>query len=77
MKSSSNHVLLLHRRTVLNILVSSPCQMSQKQQEVQQLNQDLLEMRAEMAALRSSLESKELVKLTLQPLSNSAFATLK
>lgn len=51
--------------------------MSQKQLEVQQLNQDLLEMRAETAALRSSLENKELVKLTLQPLSNSAFATLK
>ncbi|XP_075885676.1 huntingtin-interacting protein 1-related protein [Nelusetta ayraudi] len=34
--------------------------MSQKQQEVQQLNQDLLEQRAETAALRSSLESKEM-----------------
>lgn len=38
--------------------------MSQRQQEVQQLNQDLLEQRAEMAALRSSLESKELVRPT-------------
>lgn len=70
-------MLLLHRQTVLNIVVSSPCQMSQKQQEVQQLNQDLLEQRAEIAALRSSLESKELVKSTLQPFSNSASAAFK
>lgn len=51
--------------------------MGQKEQEVQQLNQDLLELRAETAALRSSLESKELVKPTLQPLSNSAAVALK
>lgn len=46
--------------------------MSQKQQEVQQLSQDLLEQRAETAALRRSLEGKELVKPTLQPFSNSS-----
>lgn len=36
--------------------------MNQKQQEVQQLNQDLLEQRAELAALRSSLDNKEMVR---------------
>lgn len=47
--------------------------MSQRQQEVQKLNQDLLEQRAETAALRSSLESKELVKPTLSKLRCRSF----
>lgn len=42
--------------------VSSPDQMNQKQQEVQQLNKDLLEQRAAMAALHSSLENKDKVR---------------
>lgn len=41
----------------------SPHQVNQQQQEVQQLNQDLVQQTAEMMALRSSLESKEKVRL--------------
>lgn len=37
--------------------------MNQREQEVQQLNQELVAQRAELAALRSSLNSKELVRL--------------
>lgn len=41
----------------------SPHQVNQQQQEVQQLNQDLVQQKAEVMALRSSLESKEKVRL--------------
>lgn len=51
--------------------------MSQKQLEVQQLNQDLLEQRAETAALRSSLESKELVRPALQLSSKLRFRSFE
>lgn len=40
---------------------SSPAQVNQQQQDVQQLNQDLEQQKAEVAALRGSLESKERV----------------
>lgn len=38
-------------------------QVNQQQQEAQQLNQDLLQQKAEVTALRSSLENKEKVRL--------------
>lgn len=38
-------------------------QVNQQQQEAQQLNQDLLQQKAEVTALRSSLENKEKVGL--------------
>lgn len=41
----------------------SPHQVNQQQQEVQQLNQDLVQHKAEVMALRSSLENKEKVRL--------------
>lgn len=37
--------------------------MNQQQMEVDRLNQELLEQRAELATLRSTLESKEKVRL--------------
>lgn len=45
------------------LCASSPDQVNQQQQEAQQLNQDLLQQKAAVTALRSSLENKEKVRL--------------
>ena len=42
---------------------SSATQMSQQQQEADRLNRELLEQRAELALLRSTLQNKEMVRL--------------
>lgn len=40
--------------------------MNQQQQEADRLNKELLEKRAELALLRSTLENKEMVRLTVK-----------
>lgn len=44
--------------------------MGQQQQEVERLNKELLEQRAELALLRSTLESKEMVRLNVKTQQN-------
>lgn len=44
-------------------MFTCPHQVTQQQQEAQQLNQDLVQQKAEVMALRSSLESKEKVRI--------------
>lgn len=59
---------------VLVVFLSPPPpphhQVNQQQQEAQQLNQDLVQQKAELMALRSSLENKEKVRLIRHLLSD-------
>lgn len=58
------------RVLVVFLCVPPHHQVNQQQQEAQQLNQDLVQQKAELMALRSSLENKEKVRLIRHLLSD-------